>query len=104
MYLFRGDGAKIKVYIKTLGREARKRMEVEHVGEGGVKALFRGQPYIRKACFPLRHHGGKGLGNWRKEKEARTGMDTGETCVSGSQGAQKGPQHQLHGKGSGEGI
>lgn len=104
MHLFRGHRAKVKDYIKTLEKEARKRMKIEHAEEDGVKAMCRGQPYIRKASFPLRHHGRKRLGNWRKEKEARTGMFTGKMCVSGSEGAQKGPQHQLHGKGSAEGI
>lgn len=104
MHLFKGDRAKLKDYIKTLGKEARKRMKIEQVGEDGVKALCRGQPYIRKASFPLRRHGGEGLGNWRKEKEARAGIDRGEMCVSGPEGTQKGLQRQLHGKGSGEGV
>ena len=72
----------------------------------GVKAMCGGQPCIRKALFPLRHHGGKGLGNWKKKKkkEARTGTDTDKTGASGSEGSQKGLPHQLHGKGSGEGV
>lgn len=65
--------------------------------------MFRDQPFIRKAYFPLRRHGAKGLGKWRKKKKARTCTDTGETCFK-LRSAQKGPQHQLHGEGSGEGV
>lgn len=42
--LIRKDRAKIKKYIKELGKGGRKKMRKDHVEKDGVKIMCRGQP------------------------------------------------------------